>query len=217
MFTFIEKSQFNRPLFNDFMDDAFTAVDANFPFSAGLNDVQKKNAFYVNLNNIASAHFGWQGEEDGWPISMGAGIITGQKMTVLVGIFRKDALGSMDWTSAQPHYQAHNNFLRAEGIPVGSGYRRTMYENPLFAQKTAFGAKGYPFSAVAGTPPEYRKGDCPTAEKLISERFIWFYHVHRPNSEKDMADVVSAMRKVHENRNALKEWDPTGKALTYKW
>ena len=36
--------------------------------------------------------------------------------------------------------------LRAEGIPVGSGYLKLMYENPLFKRKIAYGKNNCPWS-----------------------------------------------------------------------
>lgn len=105
--------------------------------------------------------------------------------------------------------------LRAEGVPVGTGYTRLMYENPLFLRRRALGRGGFPFTA--GRDVVYRRGDCPVAERLVRERFIWFYHVNRPNGEKDMQDVVDAFRKVFGALDALKDFDPSGRKLAYKW
>ncbi len=105
--------------------------------------------------------------------------------------------------------------LRAEGIPVGTGYVKPMYAYPMFLKRTAFGRGGFPFSAGSGRA--YAKGDCPVAEELLYKKFLWFYHVNRPNGEAEMADVVAAFRKVFGALDRLREWDPTGRKLAYKW
>jgi len=107
--------------------------------------------------------------------------------------------------------------LRAEGIPVGSGYLRLMYENPVFLKKIAYGRKGCPWSCyLYGTNRDYHIGDCPVGEKLIRERFIWFYHINRPNSKEDMEDVVKAFKKVFNNLETIKKID-INYAIPYKW
>ena len=95
--------------------------------------------------------------------------------------------------------------LRAEGVPVGTGYVRLMYENPMFLRRIAFGAGGAPWTAgAAPSTVTYRRGQCPVAEKLIYERFLWFYHVAHPSTPEDMEDVARAVEKVFANAGALK-------------
>lgn len=103
--------------------------------------------------------------------------------------------------------------LRAEGIPVGSGYLRLMYENPLFLKRIAYGKNHYPWCNSNRT---YLLGDCPIGERLIKRSFIWFYHIHYPNSISDMKDVVRAFRKVFNNIDILRDRDLEIKN-TYKW
>ena len=107
--------------------------------------------------------------------------------------------------------------LRAEGIPVGSGYLRTMYENPLFLKKIAYGKDHCPWSChLYKSPREYKPGDCPVAEGLLREKFIWFYHIGRPNTQKDMDSVADAFAKVFENIETLKKAD-VNTEIGYKW
>lgn len=107
--------------------------------------------------------------------------------------------------------------LRAEGIPVGSGYLRLMYENPMFLKKVAYGRDHCPWSCHGNRQQRsYAKGDCPVGEELIYKRFIWFYHVHRPNTLDDMSDVVAAFKKVFSNLDVLKH-TTLNTAITYKW
>ncbi len=91
--------------------------------------------------------------------------------------------------------------LKAEGIPVGSGYLRLMYENPLFLRKIAYGSNNYPWT---NSKRIYSTGDCPIAEELIKKSFIWFYHIHYPNTKKDMNDVVKSFNKVFNNLDKIR-------------
>lgn len=87
--------------------------------------------------------------------------------------------------------------LRAEGIPVGTGYVRGMYENPIFLRRIAFGYGGSPW-ADSNPPSEvvYSKDQCPIISKLINEQFLWFYHVAYPSTVEDMRDIVKAIKKL---------------------
>ncbi len=107
--------------------------------------------------------------------------------------------------------------LRAEGIPVGSGYLKTMYENPIFLKKVAYGLNNCPWSCHSYRRKiRYKQGDCPVAERLLRESFIWFYHINRPNTRRDMEDVVKAFKKVYDNLDALRKYK-SNKEVRYKW
>jgi len=87
--------------------------------------------------------------------------------------------------------------LRAEGVPIGTGYTRGMYENPIFLRRMAFGSNGSPWTD--GDPPSnvtYSKDQCPVISKLINEQFIWFYHIAHPSTAEDMLDIVNAVKKL---------------------
>lgn len=85
--------------------------------------------------------------------------------------------------------------LKAEGIPVGTGYARTMYENPTFLRKIAY-AGGAPWSDPGGGDVNYARGQCPVAEGLLYERFLWLYHIAHPSTAEDMDDIARAFEKV---------------------
>jgi dTDP-4-amino-4,6-dideoxygalactose transaminase len=94
--------------------------------------------------------------------------------------------------------------IRDEGIPVGTGYLRLMYQNPIFLRRSAFGATGFPFSLNPESTVEYRHGLCPVAEDLIQNRFIWIYQINDPSTERDMADIALAFEKVWANLDRLR-------------
>jgi len=107
--------------------------------------------------------------------------------------------------------------LRAEGIPVGSGYLRLMYENPIFLRKIGYGREQCPWSChLYDQKREYKQGDCPEAEKLLKERFVWFYHINRPNGIAEMEDVVRAFERVFSEMDTLRKYDAE-KEIPYKW
>ena len=90
--------------------------------------------------------------------------------------------------------------LRAEGVPVGTGYVRAMYENPTFIRRIAYGTHGSPWTDTSPpSPVTYRHRQCPTIEALINERFLWLYHVAYPSTTEDMEDIARALEKVLAN------------------
>jgi dTDP-4-amino-4,6-dideoxygalactose transaminase len=93
--------------------------------------------------------------------------------------------------------------LRAEGVPVGTGYTRPMYANPTFLRKIAFGSKGCPWTCQGGAGVEYRHGLCPVGERLLNEEFLWFYHIAYASTEDDMREIGRAVRKVVTHRADL--------------
>jgi dTDP-4-amino-4,6-dideoxygalactose transaminase len=94
--------------------------------------------------------------------------------------------------------------LRDEGIPVGTGYSRTMYAAPMFLKRVAYGRDGYPWKTEGGdSAVEYHEGMCPVAESLLADRFLWLYHIAYSSTADDMRDVAAAVRKVMANRDAL--------------
>ena len=95
--------------------------------------------------------------------------------------------------------------LRAEGVPVGTGYVRPMYANPLFLQRIAYGRKGCPWTCQSDyQPPRYEMGLCPVAEHLLDDEFLWFYQIAHSSTEADMHDIVRAVRKVVGARECLR-------------
>jgi len=98
--------------------------------------------------------------------------------------------------------------LRAEGVPVGTGYVRALYEAPTFLKRIAFGARGCPWTCgAAPSDVTYKRGQCPVAERLLEDEFLWFYHIAYPSTPADMDDIVRAVRKVAAAREELAKVD----------
>jgi len=102
--------------------------------------------------------------------------------------------------------------LRAEGIPVGTGYVRAQYECPTFLRKRGMGTDGFPWQASS---VEYKKGQCPVAEALLYEKFIWLYNVAYPSTVDDMKEIAAAIKKVAQHAKAIaaKQGDILGTRL----
>ncbi len=92
--------------------------------------------------------------------------------------------------------------LKAEGIPVGTGYTRTIYENPTFLRKLAY-TGGAPWSGPQEFPVVYRRGMCPVAEDLLYRKFLWFYHVAYPSTSEDIDDIARAFAKIFSNTDRI--------------
>ncbi|MEE9250334.1 MAG: DegT/DnrJ/EryC1/StrS family aminotransferase [Alphaproteobacteria bacterium] len=94
--------------------------------------------------------------------------------------------------------------VRAEGIPMGTGYTRLMYENPTFLRRIAYGRKGSPWTdGPEASPVIYQRGQCPVAEKLINEQFLWMYQIAYPSTPEDMRTIASAVEKVLRHAPAI--------------
>ena len=108
--------------------------------------------------------------------------------------------------------------VRAEGIHIGSGYTKLMNENALFQKKIAYGNSNCPWSChLYGDEISYATEKFPVGSKLLKKHFIWFYHINRPNTIKEMKSVADVFKKVFENLDTLKEYNLDETKLSYKW
>jgi perosamine synthetase len=95
--------------------------------------------------------------------------------------------------------------LGAEGIPMGGGYVRPIYWEPMYQKKIASGSKGYPFMPpVYNGSVDYSKGLCPVCERMHQEELMLATVCRYPNTKEDVDDVVKAFDKVLTHVNELK-------------
>jgi perosamine synthetase len=87
--------------------------------------------------------------------------------------------------------------MNAEGIPTYGGYVKPLYLNPLYLEKRAFAFRHYTGNV------EYKKGICPTAEYLHEEELIFIPVCRPPAKIEDMNDIITAIKKILENKNEL--------------
>jgi dTDP-4-amino-4,6-dideoxygalactose transaminase len=94
----------------------------------------------------------------------------------------------------------------AEGVKLSYGYVKPLYLQPLFQQQIAYGSKGFPFRSSEFTSTvDYRKGSCPTTERLHEQELFIHEFMVPSMTVKDLEDVVTAFEKVWENRTQLQE------------
>lgn len=87
--------------------------------------------------------------------------------------------------------------VRAEGIPMSAGYVEPIYLQPLYQQRIAFGAAGYPFTMLPF--PEavsYARGLCPVTERMHFKELVYASVCHANVTRADLDDVVKAIGKV---------------------
>lgn len=82
-------------------------------------------------------------------------------------------------------------------------YVRPLYLAPLYQQKIAFGAKGFPWSMNPAVDYNYRRGICPVVERMHEQELIYTPLMREPLLESDIDDFVSAIDKVLSNKAQL--------------
>jgi len=87
----------------------------------------------------------------------------------------------------------------AEGIPLGTGYVKPLYLNPIYHENKPFIYNYY------GQGISYDKGICPVTERLYEKELILTLVCRPPATRADMDDIVQAMRKVLENKRELQK------------
>lgn len=95
-----------------------------------------------------------------------------------------------DATAMGVHRDVFIDAMRAEGVPLGQGYVEPLYYQPLYEKR-------HPGD------PAYRRGACPIAESMWSERLINMSLIHASMTRKDLEDVAAAFHKVVEHRREL--------------
>jgi len=90
--------------------------------------------------------------------------------------------------------------VRAEGVPIGAGYVRPIYLEPMYQQLLAYGDSGFPFRGPHMKKIiSYLKGMAPVCEKMHFEELLTTPICHYPLTEKDIDDFIAAVGKVLDN------------------
>lgn len=97
--------------------------------------------------------------------------------------------------------------IQAEGISIGAGYVKPIYLEPMYQRKIAYGSRGCPFTCplYEGSRDLYRKGICPTAEKLYFDELLTTDICKYPNSEREVEEFAEAVLKITKNRDKVSE------------
>lgn len=92
----------------------------------------------------------------------------------------------------------------AEGALISCGYVKPLYLQPMYQKLTAYGEKGCPFKCpLYKGKLDYKKGLCPTAERMHEKELITHELMRPPMTGKDLDDVAEAFSKVWANRKDL--------------
>ncbi|QNM98500.1 DegT/DnrJ/EryC1/StrS family aminotransferase [Chitinimonas koreensis] len=97
--------------------------------------------------------------------------------------------------------------LRAEGFPVGEGYVKPLYTQPIYRKGIALGRDGFPFAQAraAGTLPDYGSALCPVTERMHAAELLTGDFCHAGWSTADLDQLIAAFRKVFGQLDALRE------------
>lgn len=87
-----------------------------------------------------------------------------------------------------------------EGVKVGCGYVKPLYQQPLFQKKIVYHDDGFPFN---NSDVDYRAGICPVCEELHYKTLITHDLMHSEMTKQDLDDVYNAFEKVYENLDEL--------------
>jgi len=94
--------------------------------------------------------------------------------------------------------------VRAEGVPIGAGYVRPIYLEPMYQQLLAYGDNGFPFKGLHMKKEiSYPKGTAPVCERMHYEELLTTPICHYPLSKEDIDDFVAAIEKVLLNKNEI--------------
>lgn len=87
--------------------------------------------------------------------------------------------------------------LKTEGIPASTGYigEPIYIRHQALREKKTYGKSGCPFTCkFASRSYEYKHGDCPNAEKVLSQMVT--LSINENYSEKDIEDMAAGVKKV---------------------
>jgi len=94
--------------------------------------------------------------------------------------------------------------VRAEGVPMGAGYVRPIYLEPIYQQLLCYGDRGCPFTCpFYENKITYPKGACEICERMHYEELVITPICRYPLTEADIDDFVKAIEKVLENKEEL--------------
>lgn len=96
--------------------------------------------------------------------------------------------------------------LRAEGVPCGVGaHGQPIYRDFPFSSMDFFGQTGCPIKCpLYGKEIDYSKFHCPDAERAYKKEACSFTHRMFLGEQEDMELILSAIRKIRENTDALR-------------
>jgi perosamine synthetase len=95
--------------------------------------------------------------------------------------------------------------LEAEGVTgVSAGYQN-VHLLPIYQKKIAYGSHGFPWSSdICRREVDYRKGICPTAERLHERDYLGFAACLHDLGDADVDLMLAAFAKVWDSLDSLR-------------
>lgn len=95
--------------------------------------------------------------------------------------------------------------LEAEGLDGLSAGYANIHLLPMYQQKIAYGANGFPWSSdFCKRDVSYEKGICPVAESFHDEFFLGFEMCLYELNESDLSQIINVFDKVWSNLHLLR-------------
>ena len=92
----------------------------------------------------------------------------------------------------------------AEGMPIGAGYVRPIYMEPMYQKLLGYGNDGCPFKCpLYGKEVKYEKGLNPVCERMHYEELLVTSICHYPLTRADVDIFVAAIKKILDNKDEL--------------
>jgi dTDP-4-amino-4,6-dideoxygalactose transaminase len=93
--------------------------------------------------------------------------------------------------------------LKAEGVPWIYGGYQNIHLLPMYQKKIAYGKNGFPWNPF-NKKISYKKGICPTAERLHDKELVCLQICQHNYTKKEIDLVIKAFKKVWNNLDKLK-------------
>lgn len=98
--------------------------------------------------------------------------------------------------------------MKAEGFDLFVGYQKPLYLTPVYQKKEIYPNSKFPFVSKE-YPHEinYKKGICPTAERMHEKELLVTKIFYQPQTKKEIDLLVKAIKKVEENIEGLIKYE----------
>jgi perosamine synthetase len=113
----------------------------------------------------------------------------------IIGVSRGDFVRAVNAELPKPEHW--------EQTCLVEGYVRPLYLLPVYQKKIALGSKGFPWSTNSHINYAYKSEDCPNVERIYKHEMIFTPLIREPLTDRDIEDVVKAIRKVIKKSNSI--------------
>ena len=187
---------------DDALDDMINGVGRNYRLTelqAALGCAQVDRL--PGLNTVRAQNYAYLRDR----LSQFGDVLVPQRITHLDSFFAYTA--AFRWNSSPLGVSRDTvaQALRAEGVPVFTGYRRLLCDHPMCTKKIAYGRTHHPWHPGYYTGEiDYRHADVTNARRLLTEQFLGFLQTGWPNTSSDMDDIVTAFDKIVRSADELR-------------